>query len=60
MVIFLIDDGLEDHEIFEEAVLQLSSDQTIITARDGCEALNYLQEKAVVFDIDNYSYKQLG
>ena len=44
MLVFLVDDDYEDHEIFKMAFAKVKSDFNLITAENGIEALDKIKE----------------
>lgn len=47
MLILAVDDDRDDLEVFCDAVKELEPSATLISARDGEEAMNYLLTKAI-------------
>jgi CheY-like chemotaxis protein len=41
-LLFLVDDDMDDHEIFKSALAKVDSDLTLLTASNGYEALDFL------------------
>ena len=44
MLVFLVDDDYEDHEIFKMAFSKVKSDFNLVTAENGIEALDKIKE----------------
>jgi len=52
MLVFLVDDDYEDHEIFEMAFSKVVSSHTLVTAENGIEAIEkFKNDRAFVPDI---------
>jgi CheY-like chemotaxis protein len=49
-LLFLVDDDMDDHEIFKSALSKVDSDLTLLTASNGYEALNFLSTTGTLPD----------
>ncbi|THU40861.1 response regulator [Niastella caeni] len=49
-LLFLVDDDMDDHEIFKSALAKVDEDLTLLTATNGYEALDVLSAAATLPD----------
>jgi CheY-like chemotaxis protein len=49
-LLFLVDDDMDDHEIFKSALAKVDGDLTLLTATNGYEALDFLSTAGTLPD----------
>ena len=49
-LLFLVDDDMDDHEIFKSALAKVDGDLTLLTATNGYEALDFLSTTGTLPD----------